>query len=143
MHPTLTDEIWDLIQRCWGHEPQSRPQMLEVLEAIPGFVSEQLQHIHGLSKSSAEFQLSLDRFYGSAEYKDCVAHLHGAAIEEFVNFLDGVSRQAFVAFTTSDQSFDPQFRFCIFKNYLEDYLRKRYTTCGKYAAIVPYSQGHV
>jgi len=33
-HPTLTDELWELIQRCWDQEPQSRPKILEVAQVL-------------------------------------------------------------------------------------------------------------
>ena len=33
-HPTCTEELWLLVQRCWDHEPRSRPEMSEVLQAL-------------------------------------------------------------------------------------------------------------
>ena len=29
-HPSITDELWDMIQRCWDQEPQRRPGISEV-----------------------------------------------------------------------------------------------------------------
>ena len=91
-NPALTDDLWALMQRCWDQEPHSRPQVSGLVGAIPGFVSEQLQRLCEFSKSSPEFRLALDQFYCSTEYKDCIIHLRGAALEEFVGFLDEVSR---------------------------------------------------
>ena len=33
-HPSCTDGLWELIQRCWDHEPHSRPDILEVLQTF-------------------------------------------------------------------------------------------------------------
>ena len=70
--------------------------MSEVLQTVPGFVSKQFRR-HELSKSSPEFQRALGSFYDSTEYKNCVTRLHDAALDEFINFLDDVRSQMFVA----------------------------------------------
>ena len=33
-HPILTERIWSLIQRCWEHDPHSRPEITEVLQIL-------------------------------------------------------------------------------------------------------------
>ena len=33
-HPTLTDDLWALMQRCWIHVPHLRPEVSEVLEVL-------------------------------------------------------------------------------------------------------------
>lgn len=33
-HPTLTEDLWMLMQRCWNHDPKLRPSASEVLRAI-------------------------------------------------------------------------------------------------------------
>ena len=33
-HPTLTDDLWTLIQRCWNRDPHLRPGVSEVLQAL-------------------------------------------------------------------------------------------------------------
>jgi len=35
-HQALTDELWNLMQRCWDQEPQSRPEMSEVVQILHG-----------------------------------------------------------------------------------------------------------
>lgn len=115
-NPIFTDGLWALMQSCWDQQPQCRPQMPGVLEAVPCFISKRLQRLREFSKSSPEFRLALGRFYGSTEYKDCLTHLHGAALEEFVNFLDGVSEYIFIAFATSNLNFDPFFRYSTTRN---------------------------
>ena len=34
MHPSCTDSLWKLIQRCWDQDPQLRPEIPEVSKAI-------------------------------------------------------------------------------------------------------------
>ena len=34
VHPTLTEDLWMLIQRCWDPEPDSRPETSEVLNIL-------------------------------------------------------------------------------------------------------------
>jgi len=31
MHPNLTDELWNLTERCWNHDPERRPEISEVV----------------------------------------------------------------------------------------------------------------
>ena len=99
-NPILTDGLWALMQSCWDQQPKSRPRMSGVLEAVPSFISKQLERLRESIKSSPEFRLALGRFYDSTEWKDCITHLHGAALEDFVNFLDGVSECTFITFAT-------------------------------------------
>ena len=33
-HPTLTNSLWELMQRCWDKEPGPRPKISEVLQAL-------------------------------------------------------------------------------------------------------------
>lgn len=33
-HIAFTEELWLLMQRCWDHNPHSRPEMLEVSQAL-------------------------------------------------------------------------------------------------------------
>lgn len=33
-HPAFTEELWALTQRCWDHDPQSRPEVSEALRDL-------------------------------------------------------------------------------------------------------------
>ena len=33
-HPTFTENLWTLMQRCWDHNPYLRPEVSEVLEVL-------------------------------------------------------------------------------------------------------------
>ena len=33
-HPTFTEDLWTLVQRCWDQDPYSRPQILEVSKVL-------------------------------------------------------------------------------------------------------------
>ena len=34
MHPDVSKELWELIERCWDERPSSRPEAPEVLESL-------------------------------------------------------------------------------------------------------------
>ena len=34
IHPSFTDALWALIQRCWDQDPGSRPEILEVSQTF-------------------------------------------------------------------------------------------------------------
>ena len=38
VHPTFTEDLWTLIQRCWDPEPDSRPETSEVLNVLSKLV---------------------------------------------------------------------------------------------------------
>jgi hypothetical protein len=31
MHPSLTDDLWEITERCWDQDPQRRPEISEVV----------------------------------------------------------------------------------------------------------------
>jgi hypothetical protein len=33
-HPSFTDDLWELIQRCWDNDPRLRPEILEVSQTF-------------------------------------------------------------------------------------------------------------
>ena len=33
-HPTFTEELWTLMQRCWDHDPCLRPRVSDVLQSL-------------------------------------------------------------------------------------------------------------
>ena len=33
-HPTFTDDLWGLMERCWNHDPHLRPEIPEALKAF-------------------------------------------------------------------------------------------------------------
>jgi len=35
-HSTLTDELWELMQRCWAQDPRLRPEMSQVVRDLHG-----------------------------------------------------------------------------------------------------------
>ena len=34
IYPTFTENLWTLIQRCWDHDPHSRPEVSEALQIL-------------------------------------------------------------------------------------------------------------
>ena len=37
-HPSLTDGLWELMQRCWDRDIRKRPQILEALQALNSLI---------------------------------------------------------------------------------------------------------
>ena len=33
-HPTFTETLWTLMQRCWHHDPRLRPEVSEALQIL-------------------------------------------------------------------------------------------------------------
>ena len=33
-HPTFTDDMWTLMQRCWDHDPHLRPEVSHILQIL-------------------------------------------------------------------------------------------------------------
>ncbi|KAF9646908.1 kinase-like protein, partial [Thelephora ganbajun] len=33
-HPTFTEDLWTLTQRCWDHNPHLRPEASEILQIL-------------------------------------------------------------------------------------------------------------
>ena len=87
INPTLTDDVWTLVRRCWDQEPQLRPGMRRVLQDL---ASSLLQSLHQSSKSSPEFQVALSQFYDGTERKACLDLMDAAELKKFVTFLNDV-----------------------------------------------------
>ena len=34
VHPTFTDNLWMLMQRCWDQDPHLRPEVSEILQVL-------------------------------------------------------------------------------------------------------------
>ncbi|KAF9643680.1 kinase-like protein, partial [Thelephora ganbajun] len=34
VHPAVTEDLWKFMQRCWDHDPHSRPEISEVLQTL-------------------------------------------------------------------------------------------------------------
>jgi len=94
VNPSLTDDVWALVRRCWDQEPQLRPGMRSVLQDL---ASSLLRSLYQSPKSSPEFQVALGQFYDSTESKTCLSRLDAIELKKFVTFLDDV-RQLFALF---------------------------------------------
>jgi len=103
--PTLTDDVWALVGRCWAQEPQSRPKMGRVLQDL---ASSLLQSLGQFTKSSPGFQVALSQFYDNVERYGCLSRLRLTELKRFVNFLDDVWQ--LFGFSHSDPDCDFLFR---------------------------------
>lgn len=87
--PLLTDDVWDLITKCWKSEAYDRPVIGEVLQVLTRSL---LRSLHQFIESPLELQVALSQFYDSTGWMTCIEHLDKAKLGRFVNFLDDVSR---------------------------------------------------
>lgn len=92
IHSDCSDELWVLMQRCWSREPRSRPKVSEVFQILPSSDFDRLQRLYMPGMASQEFQLALNRSYGSTDYQNRIHDLRGANLRKYVNFLDTVQQ---------------------------------------------------
>lgn len=88
-NPLLTDDVWELMQKCWGKRAHLRPEMSKVLtELTPSL----FKTLHQLIESLPELQVALSQFYDSTERKTCIDRLRNAELKKFIDLLDDVSQ---------------------------------------------------
>jgi len=104
--PTLTDDVWALVERCWAQEPQSRPKMGKVLQDL---ASSLLQSLRQFTKYSPGFWVALGQFYDNVERYRCLSRLHVTELKRFVDFLDDVGQ--LFGFSHSNSDCDFPFRY--------------------------------
>lgn len=85
--PTMTDDVWALMQEYWAQDPQSRPEMSGVLQ---GLASSLLQSLYQFAGPLPQFQVALNQFYDNTERGHCVGRLCDIELKKFINFLDNV-----------------------------------------------------
>ena len=54
------------------------------------FIPGQLRHLYKIPKLSPEFELAFAEFYDNVKREKIIDNLHGARLQEFVDFLDEV-----------------------------------------------------
>ena len=57
-YSSLTDELWDLNQRCWDQEPSSRPEISEVVSHLQNALTAQDDHTDGTDVSTTSKTIS-------------------------------------------------------------------------------------
>ncbi|KAF9642058.1 hypothetical protein BDM02DRAFT_2731187 [Thelephora ganbajun] len=91
-HPTFTENLWTLVQRCWDHDPHLRPEASEVLTVLhaPNNPQAWKQLIsHTLSKDE-RISLIITIFSDSNEV-EMPGNPSGNDAQAFVNVIDEVS----------------------------------------------------
>ena len=112
-HPTLTKELWVLMERCWDHDPRLRPGVTRVLRALPDTsVSRSLRrsYIHrsdhfpvcstawkrfiddSLSKEERIYLAT--RIFSTQDRVELAESLAGEDAQNFVDAIDEASRCA-------------------------------------------------
>ena len=91
-HPTLTEDLWILMQRCWNHDPKLRPNASEVLQAVTlslcrRFVNWTLPTYERARLITAVFskpnQVKMARRVPSEEAQDLVDVIYGVSAYAF------------------------------------------------------------
>ena len=45
-HPTFTESLWTLMKKCWNPDPHLRPEVSQVLQALPPSVSRSFRRLY-------------------------------------------------------------------------------------------------
>jgi serine/threonine protein kinase len=113
-HPTLTKDLWALMQRCWDHDPHLRPEVSEALQALtlsvflsaPALPIHQLDHFPVCSENTTWKRLISHNFttnervsliaavFLDSNQVDVVRNLSGDHAQNFIDVVDEVSTWA-------------------------------------------------
>jgi len=107
-HPTFTEELWTLTQRCWYHDPHLRPEVSEVLQVLLTVLVSCLSKNHPSDyilpcsnppawKRLISDPLSMDEYtvlitsiFSNRDEVEVVGYLSGDDAQTFVNIIDEV-----------------------------------------------------
>ena len=45
IHPSLTDDLWEITERCWDQDPQRRPEISEVVICVQSAIALRRGHV--------------------------------------------------------------------------------------------------
>ena len=110
-NPTLTDDLWELLQRCWSQDPYKRPRMLGVLLALNSSIpsprlpcmslattdfitpiTDIRQRLEDLDSSNEEYRPFLYALLHHQDLEQYVSNIQGSNLRTFVDLLDKVGR---------------------------------------------------
>jgi len=91
-HPTFTEELWALVQRCWDQDPHRRPDVLEVLNVLRSSSGSRqfLQQLRRLDRSSPGFHDQLTKILYGEDYQQRAPKLQGDDLVWLIDYLDKV-----------------------------------------------------
>lgn len=84
-HPSLTNDLWNLNQRCWDQEPLLRPEISEVVNHLQTCLAVQEGHADGTDVSTTDDTIStnsrktdrLHRTYSLPTLQNCASQFEG------------------------------------------------------------------
>ena len=147
----LTDDLWELVNRCWDQDRHNRPRMSEVLLALNPLIHEGMRtsvmselatfsmaapllniqrQLRGLSASDNGYRALLLKLLSHRDLKSHIHALQGNDLEEFVELLDNVGEVEYpysTALTSLDQALD---RLPATDDLVRKTLRRLRSTCS-------------
>ena len=111
-HSTLTDSLWELMNRCWDQDRHNRPRMLEVILAlnplvheytrpsgrppvtadVPTLVSDTRQRLENTDSLNEEYRPFLHALLSHRDLKTYIDELQSDDLQRFVELLDKVGQ---------------------------------------------------
>ena len=110
-HPSFTDSLWKLLQKCWDQDRRNRPRMSEVLFALGPLTHERtpysgsllatagvqtlvsdIQRLVNFDPSNEEYRSLLYALLSHQGLKQHIANLGKGDLQGFVGLLDEVSK---------------------------------------------------
>ena len=88
-HPTFSDELWSLIQRCWDDAPNSRPPASSVLETLEVLTCGQLAN-HVLTRP--EGIRLINAMFSDHDWTRVITHVGHDHAQDFLDAVYGVGR---------------------------------------------------
>lgn len=91
-HPTLTEDLWTLMQRCWNHDPKLRPNASEALQAITLSLCKRLVN-HTLTISDRTRLVTV--VFSKPDQAKLARQVPSGAAQDLIDAIYGVSTCAF------------------------------------------------
>jgi hypothetical protein len=88
-HPTFTEELWSLTQRCWDDAQDSRPQATEVLGTLEVLTCRRLA---SPTLTNPERIRLINALFSDHNWTKVVNHVYQDYAQDFLDMVDEVRR---------------------------------------------------
>ncbi|KAF9651098.1 kinase-like protein [Thelephora ganbajun] len=86
-HPTFTDDLWALTQRCWDQEAHLRPQMSEVLQNLRRFGPPMWERLISRPLITRERISLITSIFSDSNESEAVQRLRGGDAQAFIDVM--------------------------------------------------------